>query len=111
MSTDLMLTKAAPQQTDSVHRRRAENLPRKRFWLPGFLYDCLPYLYLTAGFAAFFATLYITDWFWVLPHYLLLAGAGLHLGAILIRRRTPSRNPDTNRPEDLPSPADCSASV
>ncbi len=46
---------------------------------PKLLKDALPYLYLTGGFAAFFATLYISEWFWVLPHSILLFAACLHL--------------------------------
>lgn len=51
----------------------------RKVWLPKLAYDCLPYFYLTAGFAALFATLYIADWFWVLPHYALFAVACLHM--------------------------------
>ncbi len=59
----------------------------RKIWLPKLLYDALPYFYLTAGFAAFFATLYISEWFWVLPHYLLFSAACLHLGIFVYRRR------------------------
>ncbi len=65
-----------------------EVLLQKRIWLPKLLYDGLPYFYLTAGFAAFFATLYINEWFWVVPHYLLFSAACLHLGYAVRRRRT-----------------------
>lgn len=67
--------------------REAGSFATRKIWLPKLLYDCLPYFYLTAGFAAFFATLYISDWFWVLPHYLLFSAACLHLGFIVYRRR------------------------
>ena len=66
----------------------AEGLLQRKIWLPKLVYDCLPYFYLTAGFAAFFSTLYISEWFWILPHYLLFSAACLHLGfAIRARRR------------------------
>lgn len=87
-----MLTKAEPQdldlganQEDSLDK---ESLLHKKIWLPQFIYDGLPYFYLTAGFGAFFATLYISDWFWILPHYLLFSAACLHLGFAVRRRRT-----------------------
>lgn len=67
--------------------RKAGSLATRKVWLPKLLYDCLPYFYLTAGFAAFFATLYISEWFWVLPHYLLFSAACLHLGYLVTRRR------------------------
>ncbi len=67
--------------------RDTGKLASKKIWLPKLLYDALPYFYLSAGFAAFFATLYISDWFWVLPHYLLFSAACFHLGFAVYRRR------------------------
>jgi hypothetical protein len=72
--------------------QRAGTLVTQKVWLPRLLYDCLPYFYLTAGFAAFFATLYISDWFWVLPHYLLFSAACLHLAYLVSRRRRHDRS-------------------
>lgn len=86
-----MLTKADPQELDLGANReeshKVHSLLHKKIWLPKFVYDGLPYFYLTAGFAAFFATLYISDWFWILPHYLLFSAACLHLGFAVRRRR------------------------
>ncbi len=67
--------------------REAGFLATRKIWLPKLLYDFLPYFYLTSGFAAFFATLYISNWFWVLPHYLLFSAGCLHLGFMVTRRR------------------------
>ena len=64
----------------------------RKIWLPKLLYDALPYFYLLSGIAAFLTTLYISDWFWVLPHYLLFSAACLHLGIFVYRRRR--RSPD-----------------
>ena len=87
----LMLTQAEPQRTDigpiQEDSHEAEGLLQKIIWLPKVVYDCLPYFYLTAGFAAFFATLYISEWFWIVPHYLLFSAACLHLGFGIRRRR------------------------
>lgn len=55
--------------------------------MPKLIYDSLPYFYLASGLAAFFATLYITEWFWILPHYVLFSFVCLHLGFIVYRRR------------------------
>ncbi len=86
-----MLTKTAPKPLDlsttQVVARKAGKFASRKIWLPKFLYDCLPYFYLTAGFGAFFATLYISDWFWVLPHYILFSAACLHLSFAVYRRR------------------------
>ncbi len=73
-------------ETQQVARTTGKAVSRK-IWLPNMLYDALPYFYLTSGFAAFFATLYISEWFWVLPHYLLFSAACIHLGIAVYRRR------------------------
>ena len=67
--------------------RRAEKLATRKIWLPKLVYDALPWFYLSAGCAALFATLYISEWFWVLPHYLLFSAACLHLAFAVYRRR------------------------
>ena len=59
----------------------------RKIWLPKLLYDCLPYFYLISGIAALLATLYINQWFWVLPHYILFSAACLHFGIVVLRRR------------------------
>lgn len=71
--------------------RNTGRLVSKKIWLPKLLYDALPYFYLAAGFIAFLATLYISEWFWVLPHYLLFSAACVHLGLLVYRRRRRSR--------------------
>ena len=86
-----MLSNAAPgpsslSETQRVTRTTGKVITRK-LWLPKLLYDALPYFYLGAGVAAFLATLYISEWFWVLPHYLLFSAACIHLGVLVIRRR------------------------
>jgi len=78
----------ASSLSDSRQRaRKIESLAGRRVWLPKLIYDALPYFYLASGFAAFFATLYISDWFWVVPHYVLFIAACLHLGVAVYRRR------------------------
>ena len=67
--------------------RDSGNLVSRKIWLPKLFYDVLPYFYVTAGFLAFFATLYISEWFWVLPHYLLFSVACVHMGILIFRRR------------------------
>lgn len=86
-----MLTDAANEVSDlsstRAFVRKAGTVATRKIWLPRLFYDSLPYFYLTAGFAAFFATLYISDWFWVLPHYLLFSVACMHLAFVVLRRR------------------------
>lgn len=100
-----MLTKTAPDQVKvyaaSKALRKSGSLLTRKIWLPRLVYDCLPYFYLIAGFAAFFATLYISEWFWVLPHYLLFSVACVHLAFAVSklrrRRRTQAGDPE-NKP-------------
>ena len=86
-----MLSNAEPRRMDLTATqemtRETGSIATRKIWLPKVLYDVLPWFYLVAGIAAFFATLYISDWFWVLPHYLLFSAACLHLGLLVLRRR------------------------
>ena len=59
----------------------------RRVWLPRLLYAALPYFYVLSGLAAFFATCYIAEWFWVLPHYVLFSVFCVHIGILVYRRR------------------------
>jgi hypothetical protein len=77
--------------------RDAGTFATRKIWLPKLLYDGLPYFYLTSGFAAFFATLYISEWFWVLPHYLLFSAACVHLGISVYRRRRSAASQTSNQ--------------
>ncbi len=75
--------------------RQAGNHLTKKIWLPKLVYNALPYFYLLSGVVAFLTTLYISEWFWVLPHYLLFSAACVHLSfAIYRRRRRPSGTPE-----------------
>ncbi|MFK8053295.1 MAG: hypothetical protein AB8F65_10010 [Woeseiaceae bacterium] len=59
----------------------------RRFWLPKVVYECVPYFYILAGFAALFATLYINAWYWMVPHWVLFTALCLHAGtSILVKR-------------------------
>ena len=79
-------------ETREVLRSNGSLVTRK-IWLPKGLYDALPYFYLVAGLAAFLATLYISTWLWLLPHYLLFSAACVHLGILVLRRRRRPRQP------------------
>jgi Flp pilus assembly protein TadB len=80
-------TKSADLTDTQELTRDTGSLVSRKIWLPKALYDALPYFYLVAGTGAFLATLYISNWLWVLPHYLLFSAACLHLGVLVLRRR------------------------
>lgn len=82
-------TAAKPDHLSDTQQltRNAGKLISRKIWLPKVLYGALPCFYLVAGVAALLATLYISNWFWVLPHYLLFAAACLQMGIFVYRRR------------------------
>ena len=83
--------KATTHTNESHLSQQKDQLASRRVWLPKLIYDALPYFYLASGLAAFFATLYVSEWFWVLPHYILFSFVCLHLGIIVYRRRHPKQ--------------------
>jgi len=93
-----MLSSTAGKQNELTDTQElAKNksgLASKKIWLPKLIYDALPYFYLLAGISAFFTTLYISEWFWVLPHYLLFSAGCVHLGILVYRRRNRKVEPD-----------------
>ncbi len=86
-----MLSENADKSLDfgatQITAQRSLGWAYRKVWLPKLAYDCLPYFYLTAGFAALFATLYIADWFWILPHYTIFTVACIHMATRLFRLR------------------------
>lgn len=86
----------ARKPADLNESRKSDQLPTSLFsrkiWLPKAVYAALPYFYLTTGVAALMATLYISNWLWVLPHYLLFSAACLHMSALIFRRRYRNRD-------------------
>ena len=88
-SRDAMDTQAIDRKTGTVVARK--------IWLPKVVYDGLPYFYLVSGIFAFLATLYVSAWFWIVPHYLLFSAACIHLGFVIMRRRAKSRKSDSSQ--------------
>ena len=76
-----------------ARERRRRGWLQQRIWLPKLVYDAIPYFYLACGISAFLATLYIAEWFWLLPHYLLFSFACVHMGIVVYRWRS---KPKTN---------------
>lgn len=76
--------------------RSTGTLATRKIWLPKPIYDALPWFYLVSGIAAFLTTLYISEWFWVLPHYVLFSVACIHFGAVVLRRRAVPQAPEAD---------------
>ena len=86
MVSDAARKPARLSETQEVTEKTGWILSRK-IWLPKALYAALPYFYLVTGVSALLATLYISNWLWILPHYLLFSAACLHMGVLIFRRR------------------------
>jgi hypothetical protein len=86
-------SKSSPirSETQQITRETGSLLSRK-IWIPKLLYAVLPYFYICSGVVALVATLYISHWFWILPHYLFFAAACLHMGVMIYRRRNRSKD-------------------
>ena len=90
-------TAESPSEIPSIQglSHAAGALVTRKVWLPKAIYDALPYFYFGAGVAAFLATIYINQWFWVLPHYALFSVACLHLSFAVFRRRDRARSEES----------------
>ncbi len=51
------------------------------------LQEFIPFAYVAAGFGAFFATLYVPEWYWVMPYYFLGGVAAVHAIASLAAKK------------------------
>lgn len=78
---------ATPLSDTQQLTRKTGSLVSRKVWLPKLLYSALPYFYIVSGIAAFLGTLYISEWFWVLPHYILFSAICIHLGIKVYRLR------------------------
>ena len=85
-------SKSSPALSETQQMTRdAGTLLSRKIWLPKVIYSALPFFYIIAGASALLATLYIGNWYWVLPHYLFFSAACLHMGVMIYRRRTKQR--------------------
>lgn len=79
--------KSVSYAEDRAVRQHGTSLISRKIWLPKLIYNGLPWFYVASGLAAFLATLYINQWFWILPHYVLFSVGCVHLGLLVYRRR------------------------
>ena len=74
----------------------------RKIWLPRLIYDALPWFYLVSGLMAILATLYIRDWYWVVPHSVLFSAACLHLAFFVFRKRRLEARRDSIEQSETP---------
>lgn len=77
---------------------RIRKLLLRRLWLPRFIYEALPYVYIVCGLVALGSAMYTRDWTWILPWAILVGliclHAGLALAALRYRIRKGKRRND-----------------
>jgi hypothetical protein len=66
---------------------RIRKILLRRLWLPKFVYESLPYLYILCGMAALASALYTPDWTWILPWAVLIGLICLHAGLAVVALR------------------------
>ena len=75
---------AAPRGRQRDALARIRGVLTRRIWLPRFVYEALPYLYIAIGIAALTSALRIPGPRWILPYLALLALACLHFGLAIV---------------------------
>jgi len=80
---------------------RFRKLLLRRLWLPRFIYEALPYLYIACGLVALGSAIYTPDWTWILPWAILVGLICLHAGLALAALRYRIRK-DTRRDDQGP---------
>lgn len=86
MQTGSSIDPPSGEQTTSVVRQLRRVLLRK-LWLPRFLYEALPYIYISCGLAALVAAAFAPGWTWILPYAILIGLIGLHAGLAIATMR------------------------
>lgn len=66
---------------------RIRKLLLRRLWLPKFIYEALPYLYIACGLVALGSAIHTSDWTWILPWAILVGLICLHAGLALATLR------------------------
>ena len=67
--------------------RRLRRILLRRLWLPKFVYEALPYIYIACGIVALGSAVHIRDWTWILPWAVLVGLICLHAGLALAALR------------------------
>ncbi len=80
------LQASAPEpRGDTISRIRKILL--RRLWLPKFIYELMPYVYIACGIAALASALFTPDWTWILPWAVLVGLTCLHAGLAIVALR------------------------
>ena len=69
----------------------------RKLWLPRFLYEALPYIYISCGVLALLSAAFAPGWTWILPYAILIGliclHAGLAIATMRFRFRTRRKDP------------------
>ena len=65
----------------------------RRVWLPAFIYEAMPLIYIACGLLALSAALFLPGWTWILPWLIIFGVALMHLGLGILGLRHRFRRP------------------
>jgi len=86
MRIDSHITPQTRDAQDTAGNRIRRLLCRK-LWLPRFLYEALPYIYISCGLSALIAAAFAPGWTWILPYVILIGLVCLHAGLAIATMR------------------------
>ena len=78
---------AHERETQDTTGKRIRRLLFRKLWLPRFLYEALPYIYISCGLVALIAAAFAPDWTWILPYVILIGLVCLHAGLAIATMR------------------------
>lgn len=87
------------RETNDTAGKRLRGLLLRKLWLPRFLYEALPYIYISCGLAALLAAAFAPDWTWILPYVILVGLVCLHAGLAIATMRLRFRKRSDKRAE------------
>jgi len=61
---------------------RIKQIMLQRVWLPKSIYSAVPFFYIGLGSYATYAALFMKQWTWVIPYFLIMACGCLHAGIL-----------------------------
>jgi hypothetical protein len=95
-----LVTQPPRNAQDAVHELgdQLKGIAERKIWLPEFLYESLPMIYILIGVVALLSTLFNRHWSWLVPHLFLLGCLLIHLGLMFRRIRARSRARSTPTP-------------
>ena len=93
-------TAAPARHSEPGFFHQLRKLLLSKLWLPRFVYEALPYVYMAIGVLALYAATALPEWTWILPYAVLLGLICLHagLGIATLRYRFRKKHRTNKKP-------------